>query len=389
MYLTHMQHTSYIEISKSAYKKNIEFLRSEVGPKTEISIVVKGNAYGHGIDNIVPIAEENGIRHFSTFSADEALHVHQVSKEGSQIMVMGMLDNEDLEEIIRKGISFYVFEFDRLESAIAVAKMTGTKAKIHIEVETGFHRTGFEWDDKKWLAQILHENLDFLELKGLCTHFAGAESISNYVRVRNQIKQYKKFKSWFSSQKFSFEKYHTACSAATLLYPETKLDMVRVGIASYGFWPTQETYMYRFKSLPENNKNPLKRLISWKSSIMNTKAIKMGEFIGYGSSYMAPRDMTIALVPIGYGHGYSRMLSNQGKVLIGGMIVPVVGTVTMNSIAVDVTDLEKIQKGDEVVLVGNQGDKEITIASFGESSLQVNYELLTRLPQDIPRRIVD
>ncbi|EKB49605.1 alanine racemase [Cecembia lonarensis] len=384
-----MQHTSYIEISKSAYQKNIEFIKEEIGPKTQISIVVKGNAYGHGIENIVPMAEENGIRHFSTFSADEALRVYQASQHQSQVMIMGMLANEDLDQLVEKGISFYVFEFDRLEAAIAVAKKLNTKAKVHIELETGFHRTGFEWEDREWLGQILTENLAHLELKGLCTHYAGAESISNYVRVRNQIKNYKKFKKWFDAQKIKFEKYHTACSAATLLYPETKMDLVRVGIASYGFWPTQETYMYRFQSLPENNKNPLKRLISWKSSIMNTKAVKMGEFIGYGSSYMAPRDMTIALVPIGYGHGYSRMLSNQGKVLISGIIVPVVGTVTMNSIAVDVTDLEKVQKGDEVIIIGSQGDKEISVASFGESSQQVNYELLTRLPQDIPRRVVE
>jgi alanine racemase len=384
-----MQHTSYIEISKSAYTKNINFLRSEVGQKTEISIVVKGNAYGHGIENIVPIAEENGIRHFSTFSADEALRVYSCSLQNSQVMIMGMLDNLDLQEILLKSISFFVFEFDRLESAIQTAKKLGLKAKIHVEVETGFHRTGFEWEDKEWLAQMLKENEAFLELKGLCTHYAGAESISNYVRVRKQIKEYKKFRKWFSDNGVKFEKYHTACSAATLSYPETIMDMVRIGIASYGFWPTMETYMYRFQSLPENNKNPLKRLISWKSSVMNTKAVRMGDFIGYGSSYMAPRDMTIALVPIGYGHGYSRLLSNQGKVLIHGKMVSVVGIVTMNSIAVDVTDLESVQKGDEVVLVGFQKENEITVASFGESIQQVNYELLTRLPQDIPRKVVE
>lgn len=384
-----MQHTSYIEISKSAYGKNIEFLKSDIGPKTEISVVVKGNAYGHGIENIVPIAEANGIRHFSTFSADEALRVYLSSKEKSQVMIMGMLENNDLEDIIQKGISFYVFEFDRLEAAVATAKKAGKKAKIHIEVETGFHRTGFDWDELELLANQLKENEAHLELRGLCTHYAGAESISNYVRVRKQIKQFKKIKSWFEGKDLEFEKYHSACSAATLLYPETKMDLVRLGIASYGFWPTQETYMYRFQSLPANNKNPLKRLISWKSSIMNTKKVKMGEFIGYGSSYMAPRNMTIALVPIGYGHGYSRMLSNLGKVIIAGKIVPIVGTVTMNSIAADITDLNEAQKGDEVVIIGKQGENEITIASFGESTQQVNYELLTRLPQDIPRKVVE
>lgn len=384
-----MRQTSYIEISKSAYAANIEFLKQDIGPQTQLSVVVKGNAYGHGIEHIVALAEENGIRHFSTFSADEASRVYQASQHNSQAMIMGMIDPQDLEEVITKGMEFYVFDFNRLEQAIAIAKTTRTPANIHVEVETGFHRTGFEWDELEWLMSLLKENASHIRLKGLCTHYAGAESISNYVRVRNQIKQYRKFKKWFDTHHIHFEKYHTACSAASLLYPETKMDMVRIGIASYGFWPTQETYMYRFQSLPLDNKNPLKRLISWKSSIMNTKKVDMGSFIGYGSSYMAPRNMTIALVPVGYCHGFSRLLSNQGKVLIGGVIVPVVGTVTMNSIAVDITDLEKVQAGDEVVLIGVQGNQEISVASFGESSQQVNYELLTRLPQSIPRKIVE
>jgi alanine racemase len=383
-----MKHTSFIEISKSAYKKNIQFLRSEVGSQTIISIVIKGNAYGHGIEKIVPIAEENDIRHFSAFSADEAHRVYNSSKKGSQIMILGMLENVDLDEIITKGISFYVFEFDRLEATLSAAKKLNIKAKIHIEVETGFHRTGFEWESREKLSQKLRDNSEHLELSGLCTHYAGAESISNYVRVREQIKKYHLFKDWFSNEGITFQTFHTACSAAMLSYPETIMDMVRIGIASYGLWPTQETYMYRFKNLPENNKNPLKRLISWKSSVMSIKKVKMGDFIGYGSSYMAPRNMTIALVPIGYSHGYSRILSNQGKVLISGKIVPVVGTVTMNSISVDITDLKEVHKGDEVVLIGKQKRNEITVGSFAESTLQLNYELLTRLPQDIPRKIV-
>lgn len=114
----------------------------------------------------------------------------------------------------------------------------------------------------------------------------------------------------------------------------------------------------------------------------------MGEFVGYGSSYMAPRNMIIAQVPIGYSHGYNRMLSNLGKVLISGKLVNVIGTVTMNAITVDISDLKNVQKGDEVVLIGKQKKNEITIASFSESTLQINYELLTRLPQDIPRKIV-
>ncbi len=383
-----MVHTSYIEISKSAYKKNIKFLKSQIGENVIISSVVKGNAYGHGIENTVSIAEGEGIRHFSTFSTDEAFRVLKASKKNSQIMIMGMVDNANLPFLVEHGISFYVFELDRLLSAIEAAKTLGKKAKIHVEVETGFHRTGFEWGEKDTLAKILKENRDHLVLCGLCTHYAGAESVANYVRVQNQIKAYLEFREWFNKEEQFFDKYHTACSAASLSYPETIMDMVRIGIAQYGFWPSQETYMFKFKQLAPNMINPLKRLISWKSSIMSIKKVKIGDFIGYGNSFMASRNTIIALVPIGYCHGFTRSLSNLGKVLIHGKILPVVGTVTMNAISVDVTDLKSVKKGDEVVIIGKQKRNEITVASFGESTQQVNYELLTRLPHDIPRKIV-
>lgn len=383
-----MLHTSYIEISKSAYRNNIQFIREQVGEKTVISSVVKGNAYGHGIENIVAIAEDCGIRHFSTFSTDEAWRVLKASKKSSEVMIMGMLENKSLSWIIESGISFYVFEFDRLHAAISEAKRIGIKARIHVEVETGFHRTGFEWEEKEQLQQLLIENLSHIELVGLCTHYAGAESINNYVRIQNQIQKYHEYKNWLVQEGLVFQVYHTACSAACLTYPDTIMDMVRIGIAQYGFWPSQETYMSKFKQLDLNKRNPLRRLITWKSCIMSVKKVEMGSFVGYGNSFMAQRDMLIALVPIGYSHGYSRILSNGGKVLIQGKIMPVVGTVTMNTVAVDITDLKAAEKGDEVIIIGKQRKNEITVASFGESAQQINYELLTRLPQDIPRKIV-
>ncbi|MEX2592564.1 MAG: alanine racemase [Anditalea sp.] len=383
-----MLHTSFIEISKSAYKNNINFLRDQVGDKTIISAVVKGNAYGHGIEKIISIAEDIGIRHFSTYSSDEAIRVLNSSKKNSQIMIMGMLENASLPWIIQNDISFYIFEFDRLQAAIQEAKNINIKAKIHIEVETGFHRTGFEWHEKEKLFQILRDNTEHLEFSGLCTHYAGAESINNYVRIKDQINNFQQFKNWFIENGISFNTHHTAGSAASLSYPETIMDMVRIGIAQYGFWPSQETYMSKFKQFEPNKRNPLKRLITWKSRVMSTKEVGMGEFIGYGNTFMANRAMRIALVPIGYSHGFSRILSNGGKVLIHGKIMPVVGTVTMNSICVDITDLKNVKKGDEVIIIGKQKKNEITVASFGESINQINYELLTRLPQDIPRRIV-
>jgi alanine racemase len=382
-----MLHTSFIEIDRTAFKKNLQFIRKQVGEHPVISSVVKGNAYGHGIEQMVGIAENYGIRHFSTFSTDEAFRVFNASTKKSQIMIMGMIDDESLPWIIDNRIGFYVFDLERLSAAVKVAKQLGKRARIHVEIETGFHRTGFEWEEREDLLAAIEQNTGCLELQGLCTHYAGAESVANYVRVKAQIANYLEYKKWFNEHGISFRCYHSACSAASLSYPETIMDMVRIGIALYGFWPSQETYMANFKQLDADMKNPLKRLISWKSCIMSIKNVKMGSFIGYGNSYMAPRNMTIALIPIGYCHGFSRNLSNLGKVLIHGKILPVVGTVTMNAISVDITDLSKPKKGDEVVIIGRQKNNEITVASFSESIQQVNYELLTRLPADIPRKV--
>ncbi|WP_026946266.1 alanine racemase [Algoriphagus marincola] len=381
--------TSRLEISAKAYRQNIRYIRSEIGPKPTISAVVKGNAYGHGIAQMVEIAERAGIRHFSTFSSDEAWLVKRHSTRASEIMILGMLYDSELPDLIQAGISFYVFDFDRLQKAIQVSQDLGIAAKIHVELETGFHRTGFDWEDRAQLASLLQEAKDYVILEGLCTHYAGAESVSNYVRVKNQIAVYYDFKNFLSENNLFFNRYHTACSATTLIFPETIMDMVRIGIAGYGFWPTKETFFAKLKDLPKANKNPLKRLITWKSQVMSVKKVEMGEFVGYGNSFMALKNMLLAIVPVGYGHGYSRLLSNSGLVLIGGKHCQVVGTVTMNAIAVDVSHVKDVQIADEVVMIGKQKGKEITVASFSESTQQVNYELLTRLPRDIPRRIID
>jgi len=384
-----MHHTSSLEISASAYSQNIAFIRSRIGSKPLISAVVKGNAYGHGIAQLVPIAEQAGIRHFSTFSSDEAREVLSSSTQANEIMIMGMLQLVEIPDLIQLGIQFFVFDFERLEMAIEAAKTLKQKVQIHVEVETGFRRTGFEWEDREKLLKLLQDNHPLLELKGLCTHFAGAESAQNHTRIQEQIDLFNEYKSFFLENQIEFERLHTACSAATLLFPETHLDLVRVGIAGYGFWPTQETFELIKTQLPPENRNPLKRLLTWKTQIMSLKKVKSGEFVGYGKNFQASKDMTLAIIPVGYSHGYGRNLSNHGRVLISGKYCPVIGTVNMNAVAVDVSHLLHPRTGNEVVLIGNQGENEITVGSFAETSDLINYEMLTRLPSQIPRKIVD
>lgn len=383
-----MLHTSFIELSQSALAHNIEFIRDMIGEDVAYSSVVKGNAYGHGIEEFVGMALKCGVDHFSTFSADEAYRVKKITGDSCGIMIMGMIDHDELAWAIENKIEFYVFDDQRLEHAIAAARKVGLPARLHIELETGMNRTGFDIGKLPVILDLLKREKEHVEFMGICTHFAGAESIANYHRISQQQKSFKKTIRKLKAGDFQPKSYHAACSAATIRYPNTRFDLVRIGILQYGFFPTRETLVHYL-----NKKNiyedPLKRMISWKSRVMDIKHVKSGEFIGYGTAYFTNVETRIAHVPIGYANGFSRSLSNQGRVLVRGNRVPVVGLVNMSMIAIDTNELDNVEIGDEVVIIGWQGELEQGVASFGEYSEQINYELLTRLPQDIPRRIVE
>ena len=381
-----MHTNSIIELNKAAYQQNIDFLKKTFGKKVTLSSVVKGNAYGHGVTEFVSMAYDCGVSHFSVFDVEEAKLVKSQLQDQATIMVMGLVNDEDMEWVIDNGIEFFVFDKIRLTKAIKTAKKAQKKALIHIELETGMHRTGFEKKELNSVITILKKESKYLIFKGLCTHYAGAESIANYYRVDKQIKRFYEMYDQFSSQGLQPEIKHSACSAASMMFPETRMDLVRIGIMQYGLWPSPEVFVNYLNS-KKSKTDPLQRVITWKSKIMNIKSVNSGEFIGYGTSFLAERKMTIAVVPIGYSHGYSRSLSNQGRVLINGQRCIVVGSVNMNMMTIDVTDVENVKKEDEVVLIGNQGELNVSVASFSDFSNQLNYELLTRISKTIPRKI--
>ncbi|NCC72209.1 MAG: alanine racemase [Sphingobacteriia bacterium] len=383
-----MHSTSTIEISISALRHNIRFLQSFLRPGVRISSVVKANAYGHGIEPFVGIAEECGIDHFSVFSLDEAYQVKKALKNHAEIMVMGWSNPKDIEWAVENGIELYVFENETLETALSAAKKSGKNAVIHLEIETGMNRTGLvDKDIRKAVAKI-KANKEYFRVKGLCTHYSGAESISNYHRIQHQIRKFRQKQRLLLKAGILPEQFHTACSAASIAYPVTQMDMVRIGILQYGLWPSPETFIH-FTHQQNDRSDPLKRVLSWKSSIMSIKEVKEGEFVSYGTNYLAKTDMLVAIIPTGYSHGYSRSLSNQGRVLIKGQRAGIIGLVNMNMMIADITGIDDVKIGDEVVFIGKQGDRVISVSSFTEFSDQLNYELLARLPQNIPRKIVD
>lgn len=382
-----MHNNSYLELDPKAYKTNIDFLRKHFHKGTLFSSVVKGNAYGHSIENFVEIALKENVTHFSVFDSNEARRVKAVVENNAAVMIMGWLSNEqDLNWIIQNEIEFFIFEKSRLTAALHHAKKLNKKAIVHIEIETGMNRTGFNSSELKWVQDFLLKHSEFIEFKGLCTHFAGAESIANYFRVKKQIDRYDEIYNQFCDKNLKPKQRHSACSAAAMMYPETQMDMVRIGIMQYGFWPSPEV-LVNFYNTKRKNENPLKRVISWKSAVMSVKKVKRGEFVGYGTSFMADANMKIACVPVGYAHGYGRSLSNVGRVLINGERCVVIGSINMNMMVIDVTLLEHIKRDDEVVLIGDQADKQLSVSSFSDYSNLLNYELLTRLSPDIPRVI--
>lgn len=382
-----MHKNSVIEINQKAYKKNLDFLKKIHGKEVIISSVVKGNAYGHGLKEFVEMAYKIGIKHFSVFDVEEAKIVFDVLNKNVTILIMGFVAEDDLPWVIENQVEFFVFERYRLSNAAKIANKLNTKAILHIEVETGMNRTGFPVSTLKQVAQFLIKENKNLRFKGLCTHYAGAESIANYYRITKQIDTFKQAEAVFEANGILPEMKHTACSAATIMFPEVRMDMVRVGILQYGLWPSNEVLVSYLNS-KKIKRDPLERIITWKSEVMSVKQVKMGEFIGYGISFIAKEKMKIATVPLGYSHGYSRSLSNNGRVLLKGQYCRIIGTVNMNMLTIDVTNIENVKKGDEIVLLGNQGNMSISVASFSDFSNQLNYELLTRISKTIPRKII-
>jgi alanine racemase len=380
--------TSYIELDRAALRRNVKYLQKRIGSARFCS-VVKGDAYGHGIEEFLPLVEECGVDFFAVADAFEAEKALEVKRPGSHVMIMAMLDDHHLEWAVENDISFYVFDMDRLRGAVRAARKVGRPARVHLEVETGLNRTGFEECELEEVAALIGRNPDAVRVDGLCTHYAGAENVANYRRIIEQFGLFKKRVKWFTERGIQPVYRHTACSAAALTYPQTVMDMVRFGIAQYGFWPSKETRMYNLLSDDTTfTVDPLHQVLSWKSRVMAVKPVGRGKFVGYGTSFLTTNDMRLAVIPVGYFHGFSRSLSNLGHVLIGGYKCRVVGMVNMNMFMVNVTHVPGAKRGDEVVLIGKQGHQHISVASFSEMSSYVNYELLTHLPSDIPRLVV-
>lgn len=369
---------TWIEIDAAAIGRNLDAFRSAVNPGTAVMAVVKANAYGHGIEAVAPVAAQHA-DWLGVNNLEEALAIRELGIF-KPVAILGHTEIERLNYVISGEFRQVVYREDIAAALSRHAGERNTRARVHLKVETGTHRQGVALDALQAFVKELLA-LPNLDIEGVYTHFANIEDTLDPTFAQFQIDEFRRAVAIVKEAGASPSWIHASATSGALLYPETGFNMIRVGIGTYGIWPSRETQL---ASRERGRRLSLTPALTWKTRIAQIQQIKPGEFVGYGLTYQASHPMKIAILPIGYYDGYDRKLSNSGRVLVGGQAVPVIGRVMMNMIAIDVTDVD-VKHDDEVVLIGRQGKAEIRAEDLAEKIGTIAYEVVSRIHPGILR----
>ncbi|HAJ95920.1 MAG TPA: alanine racemase [Actinobacteria bacterium] len=373
------------EIDLSSLAHNIRIIKSyRSRPETKIMAVVKADAYGHGATMISREAIKSGVDALGVAFAPEGILLRE---EGINIPVyiLGECPPFAVEDAIKNNLILTVNSLDSAKVYSEIAGKMNIRACININIDTGMNRLGINWRNITDIAAI--KKFDNIDIDGIFTHFACAsEEDPSYTMM--QMKRFLKAEKLLTASGIPFNNVHSANSAAFFRFNETHLDMVRTGISIYGLNPYGKGWE---NWLPEKTKkivSGLRPVLSFKSNVSFIKKLASGEPVSYCGTFRTSRDSIIATVPVGYGDGYSRLLSNGSKVLIKGMEAPVAGNITMDQFMVDITDISKrarIMPGDEVVMIGTSGGKIISAEDIAGIMGTINYEAVCMIGKRIPR----
>ncbi len=364
------------EISLDALAYNVRSIRQVIGEDTGLMCVIKANAYGHGAVTLAHYLAGKGADSFAVATVDEAIELRQ-SGITQPILVLGMSTKERYPDMINYHITPTIYSYEMAKDIDRVAAKMNTVTDIHIKIDTGMSRIGFRADENTVQEIIMISQIrPHIHIQGIFTHFACADGDDESM-TKKQAAAFKFVIEELEAHGLHIPVRHCANSASIIRYPELKMDMVRAGIILYGLRPSDEPDLMAF---------PLKPVMSLKSHVIMLKDVPEGTCVGYGATYVCPRKTRIATVSIGYADGFPRAQSNKGRVLIGSQSFPIIGRVCMDQMMVDVTDArERVRLGDEVILVGRQGNEEITMeeaASYGDS---FNYEFACNINRRVPR----
>jgi alanine racemase len=346
-----------------------------------VCFVVKSNAYGHGLAETYQIMAPLGLRCLGVNTLAEAVALRRLGFRGS-LLVLACLDVDRLAEAASDDIEYFVTN----ETVLHDWLKSPSKPRIHLKFNSGLNRQGFAPDHAEALATRLKPQRSLVV--GVCTHFANVEDVSDTSFARGQIAVFERVAGVFSSQGYSLRR-HMAASAAAMLLPASRGDFSRIGIALYGLWPSALTKL-SYYAMHQSSAHVLHPVLSWRAPITNLLALKAGEFVGYGCTFKASQAMTLALLPLGYFEGFSRLAGEQkgSYVLIKGRRCPLVGRISMNMVVVDVSGISGLQVGEIATLLGRNGSEEISAEDHARWGQTISYEFVARLAASLPRRIV-
>ena len=351
-------HPTWIEVDLTQFRKNLAIIRNHVG-KSKFCLPVKANAYGHGLVGIAKAAAAEGVDCLGVSCLREGVSLRQAGIL-TPILVLGAIHEEQVDDLIHFHLEFTISSPFKAD---LVAKKRPGKCRVHLEVDTGMQRTGVRCASALHLIQHVR-SLSCFEVVGIYSHLATADHPNDPFALQ----QIRAFKHLIQQAPFQGLTAHLANSGGVTHFPEAHLDMVRPGLMAYGY----------------SSLAALAPCFSLKSKVSYFKVVPADTGIGYGHTYVTQKQTRIVTIPIGYGDGYRRALSNRGSVLIRGKRFPIAGAICMDQLMVDVGDAE-IYVGDEVVLIGRQGEEEISLMEIASLCDTIPYEVLCLLNERIPR----
>lgn len=356
---------TWTELDLKGFGWNLDLLRSALAGRADLILVVKADAYGHGMETVALSAFAAGVRRFMVVRIDEALALRAVLPEG-EILLIGSVLPDDIERLlVSRIVPVFVAESSAVEVA-AEARRRGASLPCHVKIDTGMGRLGVAWDQAVDVVRRLRDG-GGLAIEGICTHFASAgQSGCRFDEV--QADRFRQVEQGCRAMGMTGLFRHASNSSTFLSHPEWDMDGVRIGIAAYGY--CDALVGTRIQTKP---------FLQWKTRVVQMKKVEAGFPVGYHSTYTTEGPTWLATVDMGYSDGYSRLMSNRGQVIVGGRRARVVGRVSMNFTVVDVGADGGVNVGDEVVLMGRQGGESLWADELAQWCQTIPYEILTSI----------
>lgn len=362
--------STWAEVDLRCLKANLHAIRQKVGT-SKIMLVVKANAYGHGLAEVAQaLASKTDYVGVAVLEEGILLRNRGIT---APILVLGGIWGDQILQYLQHDLTLTASSVDRLQQIDAVAGRMGVKAKVHLKIDTGMERIGIHYYNAHRLQEAALQ-CAHVEVEGIYSHFANADA-GDLAHARLQLERFQEVVRFYERRSLPMPMRHMANSAAILRLPESYMDMVRPGIMLYGVYPSPQS--------PHSVE--VKPALSWKSRVVYFKVVKPGHPVSYGSRWQSDHNTRIITVPVGYGDGYFRSMSNRARVIIRGRKYPQVGTICMDQMMVNI-ESDSAYNGDEVILLGEAGGQRITAEDLADWAGTIPYEILTNINTRVPRQ---